>query len=95
MAENRSHAPGNEISGEGATRQRHMMGEGKGAMAGGNFGVGSLPGTHIAQNHGAHVAHDGIHMDDGARSGPPSISMGKGMMDATAHSHHGPHGHKR
>ena len=93
MPENASHAPGKEISGEGgATRQRHRMGEG-GAPMGGNFGVGSIPGTHTMRNHGEHMPHDGVHLADEHRSGPPAIDMGKGMMDATAHSHHGPHHH--
>lgn len=95
MPENRSHAPGNEIGGEdGAVRQRNRMGQGGGAMKEDSFGVGSLPGTKIAMNHGAHMPHDGVHLDDKKRSGPPAIDMGKGMMDATAHSHHGPHMHK-
>ena len=44
MAENASHGPGSD-SDYGGERQRHMMGEGKGTMAGGDFGVGSIPGT--------------------------------------------------
>jgi hypothetical protein len=52
-----------------------------------------LPGTHIAMNHGEHMPHDGVHLHDHHRSGPPSIDMGHDMMDATAHSHHGPHHH--
>ena len=94
MPENAGHAPGHEISGEGgATRQRHRMGEGRGAMPGENFGVGSLPGTHITHNQGDHMPHDGVHLADEHRSGPPGIHMGDGQMGATAHSHHGPHHH--
>jgi hypothetical protein len=94
MPENSSHAPGREISGEGgAVRQRHRMGEGEGAMKGENFGVGSMPGTHIVGNHGDHMPHDGMHLADEHRSGPPALDQGKGMMGATAHSHHGPHHH--
>src|ERR1700741_2440303 len=53
MPENSSHAPGHEISGEGGSvRQRNRMGMGKGAMGGESFGIGSLPGTHVMQNHG-------------------------------------------
>ena len=44
MAENASHGPGSDSDYAGE-RQRHMMGEGKGAMPGGTFGIGSLPGT--------------------------------------------------
>ena len=94
MAENASHAPGHEISGEGGSvRQRNRMGTGKGAMPSETFGIGKLPGTEIMQNHGAHMPHDGVHLRDHERSGPPAIDMGKGMMDATHHSHHGPHHH--
>lgn len=94
MAESASHAPGHEISGEGdSVRQRNRMGTGKGAMDGGTFGVGDLPGTMVARNHGSHMPHDGVHLKDEHRSGPPSISMGSDMMDATHHSHHGPHHH--
>ena len=95
MPENRSHAPGNEISGgDGEVRQRNRMGTGGGAMKADSFGVGPIPGTHISMNHGEHMPHDGVHLADHKRSGPPSIDMGKGTMDATAHSHHGPHHHK-
>jgi hypothetical protein len=94
MPENRSHAPGHEIGMEdGAVRQRNRMGQGGGAMKEDSFGVGPLPGTHIAMNHGEHMPHDGVHLHDDHRSGPPSIDMGDDMMDATAHSHHGPHHH--
>jgi hypothetical protein len=95
MPENASHAPGSEISGMGgAVRQRNSMGMGKAPM-GGDFGVATLAEANKSggQNHGAHVKHDGIHLGDGERSNPPPISMGKGMMSATAHSHHGPHHH--
>ena len=93
MSESSSHAPGHEISGEGGpTRQRHMMGEGKGTMGEQSFGVGSLPGTSVAQNHGK-GRDDGKTLGDGERSGPPALKMGKGTMAATAHSHHGDHDH--
>ena len=95
MPESASHAPGHEITGEGGSvRQRHRMGEGHGAMKGESFGVGAIPGTHIAMNHGSHMAHDGVMHADHERAGPPAIHMGEGMMHATAHSHHGPHHHK-
>lgn len=94
MPENSSHAPGHEISGEGGSvRQRNRMGQGKGAMGGESFGIGSLPGTHVMQNHGEHMPHDGVHLHDEHRSGPPSIHMGDDNMHATHHSHHGPHHH--
>lgn len=96
MAENSSHAPGSEIRGEGgAVRQRNRMGTGGGAMGGDNFGVQSMSAGNMAggQNHGSHVAHDGIHLGDHERSNPPGLKMGSGNMHATAHSHHGPHHH--
>ena len=93
MAENASHAPGNEIKGESGTRQRHRMGEGKGPMSGESFGVGSLPGTRIAGNMAGKMSHDGMHLGDHERAGPPNMAQGDGMMHATAHSHHGPHLH--
>lgn len=94
MAENASHAPGHEIGREdGAIRQRQRMGQGGGAMAGGNFGVGPLPGTHITHNQGEHMPHDAVMLHDQHRSNPPNMHMGDGNMHATAHSHHGPHHH--
>ena len=94
MAENASHAPGHEVSGEGgAVRQRHRMGEGGGAMHGQSFGVGPLPGTHTVGGHGDHMPHDGVHLHDQHRAGPPAIHQGDDNMHATAHSHHGPHHH--
>jgi len=95
MAESAAHAPGNEIRGEGgAIRQHQKMGRGEGVGGGGNFGVGPLPGTAIARNHGAHVAHDGMTHADHERAGPPAIDMGGDNMGATHHSHHGPHHHR-
>lgn len=93
--ENASHAPGNEIRGEGAAvRQRQRMGQGKGPMpASETFGVGPIPGTHHLQGHGDHVPHDGVHLHDEHRSNPPGIPQGDGQMHATHHSHHGPHHH--
>jgi hypothetical protein len=92
MPENSSHAPGTEARGEsGPTRQRHMMGKGESPMAGGSFGVGSLPGSRSAQNHGSAAPHDGVMLHDDHRSGPPGIDQGAGNMRATAHSKHGPH----
>jgi hypothetical protein len=93
--ENSSHAPGKSAGGMdlGETRQRHREGAGGGVMKGESFGVGPLPGTRTAQNHGEHMPHDGVHLEDGHRAGPPPIDMGKGNMAATAHSHHGPHHH--
>jgi hypothetical protein len=97
MPENMSHAPGSEISGEGgAVRQRNRMGMGKGAMSGAeHFGVQSMAEGNMTggPGHGDHMPHDGVHLGDHERSGPPGISLGKGMMSATAHSHHGPHHH--
>ena len=96
MPENMSHAPGSEISGEGgAVRQRNRMGTGKGAMSGDTFGVQSMAAGNMTggQGHGDHVAHDGIHLGDHERSGPPALDLGAGKMGATAHSHHGPHHH--
>jgi len=92
--ENSAHAPGNLInSDDSAIRQHVRMGEGKGAMAGGSFGVGPLPGTRrIPMN--THVPHDGMHLADHERANPPTLDMGKDNMGATAHSHHGPHGHQ-
>lgn len=95
MPESAGHAPGHEISGEGgATRQRHRMGEG-GAPMGGNFGVMPFHEANRTggKDHGSHMPHDGVHLADEHRSGPPAIHQGEGMMDATAHSHHGPHHH--
>ena len=92
--ENSEHGPGNIPSeGKGMTRQRHMMGEGEGAMKGGDFGVGPVPGTHRMRGMGEHMPHDGVHLGDHERAGPPSLEMGEGRMHATAHSHHGPHHH--
>lgn len=95
MPENSSHAPGNEISGEGnAVRQRNRMGEG-GAPMGGNFGVMPLAEANRSggQSHGSAAPHDGVHLGDHERSGPPGINMGRSSMSATAHSNHGPHMH--
>ena len=95
MPESSSHAPGNEIGrGEGGVRQRFRMGEG-GSPMGGNFGIEPLHEANRSggQNHGSHVEHDGLHLHDRRRAGPPAIDMGEGMMAATAHSHHGPHHH--
>ena len=94
MAENLSHAPGKEIGGGAdGTRQRHRMGAGEGALPGGNFGVGPLPGTHALPSHGSHMPHDGVTLHDDHRSNPPNMHQGDGSMHATAHSHHGPHHH--
>ena len=86
-----------EIGSErGATRQRHHMGEG-GAPMGGNFGVMPLHEANRTggQMHGGHVPHDGVHLHDSERAGPPMLEQGDGQMAATAHSHHGPHHHGR
>ena len=93
--ENASHAPGNEIRGEGgAIRQRQRMGQGKGVMSPSEtFGVGPIPGTHHLAGHGEHMPHDGVHLRDEHRSNPPGLHQGDGNMHATAHSHHGPHHH--
>ena len=66
-------------------------------MKGENFGVesfatGNKDGAHMG-GHGDHVEHDGLHLHDDHRAGPPAIHMGDGMMHATHHSHHGPHHH--
>lgn len=90
MGENSSHAPGHEIEmGGSGVRQRNAMGSGDGAMGGGNFGVGKLPGTMTAGKHGG--KSDNMMLGDGARSNPPGLDMGSGMMKATANSKHGPH----
>ena len=93
--ENSAHAPGKMPMGEGSgpTRQRHMMGEGKGAMRAGDFGVGPIPGTHTVGGHGDHMPHDGVMLHDEHRANPPNLHMGDEHMHATAHSHHGPHHH--
>ena len=94
--ENSAHAPGTDImrGGKGGpVRQRAMMGSGKGVMGAETFGVGKLPGsafTPMARG----AAHDGALLADHQRSNPPGINMGDGSMDATRHSHHGPHGHE-
>lgn len=94
MAENAAHAPGSMIGNrDGGIRQRKQMAMGGGPLPGGNFGVGSIPGTHHLQGHGDHVPHDGVHLHDHHRSGPPALHQGDGNMHATAHSHHGPHHH--
>ena len=94
MPESASHAPGHEVTGEGgAVRQRYRMGKGESAMGGETFGVGPLPGTHIAQNHGVHAEHEGMVLADDARAGPPAIRNGDDLLHSTAHSNHGPHGH--
>jgi len=93
MAENSSHAPGNEISGKGSTRQRNQMGMGDGPLAGGSFGIGSLPGTHHLDGMGSHMPHDGVMLHDEHRAGPPALHQGDDAMHATAHSRHGPHDH--
>lgn len=96
MPENSEHGPGRIPTGEsgGPTRQRHMMGEGERAMAGGDFGVHGYPGRRISHNQGDHVdGHDGHHLEDHERANRPPLEMGHGHMAATAHSHHGPHHH--
>lgn len=91
MAENSSHAPGSNIgSNDGGVRQRKGMAGGGSAMAGGSFGIDSLPGTRTAGNHGR-GRDDGARLGDGERAGGPSIAMGKGQMSATRHSDHGAH----
>jgi len=92
VPENASHAPGTEAH-ETGIRQRQRMGRGEGPMAGGSFGVGSIPGTHVMHSHGEHMPHDGVHLADHERAGPPMLHQGKGNMHATAHSNHGPHHH--
>jgi hypothetical protein len=90
MAENSSHAPGmgSDFGGE---RQRHMMGEGKGPMSGGDFGIGATPGTRKIAGRPA----SGSVLSDSERSAGPAIGMGRGKMAATAHSDHGEHRHFR
>jgi hypothetical protein len=96
MSESAMHAPGHDIGKEdGAIRQRQRMGQGGGAMAGETFGVGPLPGTHITHNQGEHMPHDGVHLHDQDRAGPPPLYQGDDQMHATAHSHHGPHTHSQ
>ena len=95
--ESTAHAPGSDIMTGGGkkggpTRQRHMMGSGEGVMKPETFGVGEYPGRRsIPMATGS--THDGAHLADHERANPPSINMGDGNMDATRHSHHGPHGH--
>jgi hypothetical protein len=94
MAENRMHGPGTDISdGDGAVRQRHAMGEGKGPMAAGDFGVSPYPGRVSGRGHGDHMPHDGVMLHDKHRMSPPGIERGGDMMAAEAHSDHGPHHH--
>lgn len=62
-------------------------------MAEQSFGVGALPGTKVARGHGDHMPHDGVHLSEAERAGPPAIRHGDGQMSATAHSRHGPHHH--
>ena len=94
MAESSMHGPGHEITGEhGPTRQRHEMGAGHGPMKSGDFGVSEYPGRRHLPNMGSHMPHDGVHLHDDHRAGPPAIHQGEHAMHATAHSHHGPHHH--
>lgn len=96
MSESAMHAPGHDIGKEaGAIRQRQRMGQGGGAMPEETFGVGPLPGTHITHNQGEHMPHDGVHLHDQDRAGPPPLYQGDYQMHATAHSHHGPHTHSQ
>lgn len=85
MAENRSHAPGTEIgSSTGGINMHKVIAGGAGA----DFGIGPLPGTNkIAGRKG----DTGRVMPDSERCS--GISMGRGSMDATRHSDHGPHDH--
>lgn len=72
--------------GEGV-RQRHAMGEGKGPMKSGDFGVSELPGRGAIKGD----APNARILSDKERCGPPPIGTGKDRMHATAHSNHGPH----
>ena len=90
--ENVEHGPG-RIPVEHGERQRHQMGEGRGPMKGGDFGVSTYPGRETVGGHGDHMHHDAIVLSDSQRAGPPGLHMGDGSMAATAHSRHGPHGH--
>lgn len=89
--ENSSHAPGSQVIG-GGMRQRAAMAGGAGGEVGGNFGVGKLPGSKRIPM-GGHE-REGAMMGDSKRANPPPIHMGEGSMHATAHSKHGPHGHR-
>ena len=91
-SENAGHGPGTEARDEGV-RQRHGMGEGKGAMRAESFGVGAVPGTDRLRGMGEHMPHDGVHLGDHERSSPPPIDRGGDMMAAEANSDHGPHHH--
>lgn len=86
--EGSSHAPESkaDFSGE---RQRHMMGEGKGGMKGGDFGVGTYPGEKVikGEQHAAEM------LSDSERAVGPSVHLGKHKMHATAVPDHGPHHH--
>jgi hypothetical protein len=88
--ENSSHAPGHEIEmGSDGVRQRKMMASGDGPMSGGNFGVGSIPGTRTAGRMGGtwSKTSDGEMCSDKERCRP--IKSGGMMMHAQAHPDHG------
>ena len=89
MSENSSHGPGSgtDFAGE---RQRHMMGENKGVMRGGDFGIAPLPGHRRIEGE----AINGKELSDKERGTPPHVNVGKNRMPATAACDHGPHGHQ-
>jgi hypothetical protein len=90
MAENSSHAPGKEITGS-PIGQHKMMAESGGVMAGGNFGVGAVPGSsRIKAPEGAPT---GKMLPDSERAGTPNFKISDNHMHATANPGHGPHHH--
>lgn len=74
-------------------KQRHRMGRGEGPIGGVDFGVDPFPVANKTggKAHGSHMSNDGATLSDSQRAGPPGIRTGSGSMNATAHSHHGPH----
>jgi hypothetical protein len=89
-SESRSHAPGREVSGDGVS-QHKMMASGHGAMPGGNFGVGPLPGTRrIPHPEGPPSAKM---LSDSERAGPPAFKISENHMHASHNPLHGPHHH--
>lgn len=88
MAENRAHAPGTEVIGSAVSSHKMLAMTGSPQGGSGNFGVGAIPGT---SKIAARSGDTGKVVADSDRC--CGISMGRGSMNATRHSDHGPHDH--
>ena len=87
--EGSSHAPESKSDFAGE-RQRHQMGENRGVMKGGDFGVGEYPGRAKI----SHAEPNAKMLTDAERGCAPCVHMGANKMAAAAMPDHGPHHHR-